>query len=66
MAEAFGLYRQLVQVAPQSADAWRGLAVTANQMAERSTAERALRRYLQLRPNAGDAAKILQGVSGTR
>lgn len=59
-AEALAIYQKLVVVAPREAEAWRGLAVTANQLAERSQAERALRRYMQLRPNARDGNRILQ------
>jgi serine/threonine protein kinase len=59
-AKALSLFRQLVKAAPRAAEAWRGLAAAANRQAERSEAERALRRYLQLKPGARDAAQILQ------
>jgi Flp pilus assembly protein TadD len=57
------MFRQLVNVAPGSAEAWRGLAVTANKLGERADAERGMRRYLQLRPHTKDPGRILQSLA---
>ncbi len=52
------LYRQVVGASPARADAWRGLGLASNRLGERAEATRAFERYLTLRPDAPDAARI--------
>jgi hypothetical protein len=61
---ARALYREVIRRAPDNADAWRGLGMVSSRMGERNEAAIAFRRYLQLRPNAPDAAAIRQKLSG--
>lgn len=57
---ACDLYRQIVRTWPRQADAWRGLGLAASRLGERAEAVRAFERYLELRPDASDAARVRQ------
>lgn len=65
-AEARSLYREIVRTTPRDASAWRGLAVTASRLGARTEAQRALSRYLTLRPDAPDADRIRAQVEKAR
>jgi serine/threonine protein kinase len=52
------LYSQVLARDPARADAYRGLGLASARLGRRAEAARAFERYLQLRPNAADAARI--------
>jgi tRNA A-37 threonylcarbamoyl transferase component Bud32/TolA-binding protein len=52
------LYLQVLARDPARADAYRGLGLAAARLGRRAEASRAFERYLQVRPNAPDAARI--------
>jgi serine/threonine-protein kinase len=52
------LYGRIVRMAPSNASAWRGLGMSARACGNRAVADRALRRYLSISPNAADAGAI--------
>src|SRR5204862_8235999 len=58
MPRARAIYREATVRAPANADAWRGLGMASSRMGERAEAARAFKRYLELRPGAGDADAI--------
>jgi hypothetical protein len=66
MPRARSIYQQVLDRQPAQADAWRGLGLTASRMGQRKDAERAFERYLQLRPNAPDAARIREQLDKVR
>lgn len=58
MPRAGELYEQVLSRSPSQPDAWRGLCLVASRMGRSNDAKRAFARYLSLRPNAPDAARI--------
>ena len=55
---ALATFRKLTEAKPGFAPAWRGSALALERLGQKAAAARALRRYLKLAPNAGDAAQI--------
>ena len=66
MPRARSIYQQVLDRQPTQADAWRGLGLTASRMGQRKDAERAFERYLRLRPNAPDAARLQEQLDKMR
>jgi serine/threonine-protein kinase len=66
MPKARSLYQRVLDRQPRQADAWRGLGLAASRMGQRKDAERAFERYLKLRPNAPDAARIREQLAKLR
>jgi serine/threonine protein kinase len=52
------LYLQVLARDPARADAYRGLGLASARLGRRAEAARAFERYLQMRPNSADAARI--------
>ena len=52
------LYLQVLARDPARADAYRGLGLASARLGRRAEATRAFERYLQLRPDAADTARI--------
>ncbi len=57
-------FRRAVQAQPGYATAWRALGLAHEKLGEWGQAKTALQRYLQLAPNAPDAAQIRQRIGG--
>jgi tetratricopeptide (TPR) repeat protein len=55
---AHDLYQQVTQRAPRKAEAWRGLGLASTRLGRSDEAARAYARYLELRPDARDSARI--------
>ena len=66
MPRARSIYQQVLERQPAQADAWRGLGLTAARIGLRKDAEHAFERYLKLRPNAPDAARIREQLDKVR
>ncbi len=58
VAEARDGFREATRVAPRHAPAWRGLGIASEQLHEAPEARRAFERYLELAPDAPDAATV--------
>ena len=59
---AVGSFRRAVQAQPSYATAWRALGLAHEKLGEWGQAKTALQRYLQLAPNAADAAQIRERI----
>lgn len=57
-SRAHDLYRQVIARAPAQAEAWRGLGVVSSRIGQAAEAAHAYQRYLELRPDAPDSARI--------
>jgi serine/threonine-protein kinase len=57
-ARSHDLYLQVLARDPARADAYRGLGLASARLGRRAEAARAFERYLQMRPDAADAARI--------
>lgn len=55
---ALATFRKITSASPGFAPAWRGSALALERLGQKPAAAKALRRYLKLAPNAGDAAQI--------
>lgn len=55
---ALATFRKITEAKPGFAPAWRGSALALERLGQKAAAARALRRYLKLAPQAGDAAQI--------
>ena len=55
---ALATFRKVLTASPSYAPAWRGSALALERLGQKPAAAKALRRYLKLAPNAGDAAQI--------
>jgi eukaryotic-like serine/threonine-protein kinase len=55
---AHDAYRKVIARDPKQVDAWRGLGLSSSRLGSSAEAERAFRRYLELRPDAPDSARI--------
>jgi serine/threonine-protein kinase len=60
------LYQDILTRTPSQPEAWRGLGLVANRMGQTKDAARAFERYLELRPNAPDAARIREQLDKLR
>ncbi len=59
-------FRRAIAASPGFAMAWRGLGMAHERLGDTRSATAAFQRYLQLAPNASDAATIRGKISGTR
>jgi serine/threonine protein kinase len=66
MPRAKAIYQEILDHAPRQPDAWRGLGLVTSRMGQRKDAEHAFERYLELRPNAPDAARIREQLAKVR
>jgi serine/threonine-protein kinase len=66
MPRARALYQEVLARSPAHAEAFRGLGLVSSRMGQRSDAMRAFERYLELRPNAPDAARIREQLEKLR
>ena len=59
-------FKRAIGVSPGFAMAWRGVGMVHERLGDSRSATTAFQRYLQLAPNASDAAKIRGKLGGSR
>jgi beta-barrel assembly-enhancing protease len=62
---ALASYRRAVEIDPATADAWRGLGLVLQRQGKRGEARAAFARYLELAPQATDAAHVRAALEAT-